>query len=262
MADKKISQLTGATTPLTGTEVLPIVQSGSTVKVAVSDLTAGRAVSASSVTVSGLTASKPVFTDGSKVLTSTGTLGTDQGGTGQTTYTDGQLLIGNSTGNTLTKATLTAGGGIAVTNGTGSISIKTSSPTFNAYVGSAQSINAASFTVCAIDTEMFDTNSCFDTSTYRFTPNVAGYYQVNAQVTFQSAATLVIVSVYKNGGRGFAENIVWTTGGLTTLQCAGIIEMNGTSDYLDVRAYSDSTANTVVDGKNNTAFSATLVRAA
>ena len=45
MADKKISALTGATTPLAGTEVLPIVQSGATVKVAVSDLTAGRAVS-------------------------------------------------------------------------------------------------------------------------------------------------------------------------------------------------------------------------
>lgn len=49
MADKKISQLTGAATPLAGTEVLPIVQSGSTVKVAVSDLTAGRTVTASNV---------------------------------------------------------------------------------------------------------------------------------------------------------------------------------------------------------------------
>jgi hypothetical protein len=51
MADKKISALTGATTPLAGTEVLPIVQSGSTVKVAVSDLTAGRAVSATQLTL-------------------------------------------------------------------------------------------------------------------------------------------------------------------------------------------------------------------
>jgi hypothetical protein len=49
MADKKISQLTAASTPLAGTEVLPVVQSGSTVKVAVSDLTAGRAVSALSL---------------------------------------------------------------------------------------------------------------------------------------------------------------------------------------------------------------------
>jgi hypothetical protein len=51
MADKKISALTGATTPLVGTEVLPIVQSGATVKVAVSDLTAGRAISATQLTL-------------------------------------------------------------------------------------------------------------------------------------------------------------------------------------------------------------------
>jgi hypothetical protein len=50
MADKKISALTAASTPLAGTEVLPIVQSGTTVKVAVSDLTAGRAMAALSLT--------------------------------------------------------------------------------------------------------------------------------------------------------------------------------------------------------------------
>lgn len=52
------------------------------------------------------------------------TLAVGSGGTGQTTFTDGQLLIGNSTGNTLTKATLTAGSGITVTNGAGSITIE------------------------------------------------------------------------------------------------------------------------------------------
>jgi hypothetical protein len=51
MADKKISALTAATTPLAGTEVLPIVQSGATVKVAVSDLTTGRAISATQITL-------------------------------------------------------------------------------------------------------------------------------------------------------------------------------------------------------------------
>jgi len=61
MADKKISALTSATTPLAGTEVLPIVQSGSTVKVAVSDLTAGRAISATQVT---LTAGNVIFANG------------------------------------------------------------------------------------------------------------------------------------------------------------------------------------------------------
>jgi hypothetical protein len=56
MADKKISALTAASTPLAGTEVLPIVQSGATVKVAVSDLTAGRAMAASSLTTASVQA--------------------------------------------------------------------------------------------------------------------------------------------------------------------------------------------------------------
>ena len=45
------------------------------------------------------------------------------GGTGQTSYTDGQLLIGNTSGNTLTKGTITAGTGISITNGNGSITV-------------------------------------------------------------------------------------------------------------------------------------------
>lgn len=50
------------------------------------------------------------------------------GGTGQTSYTNGQLLIGNTTGNTLAKATLTQGTGITITNGTGSITIAVAVP--------------------------------------------------------------------------------------------------------------------------------------
>lgn len=76
MADKKISALTGATTPLAGTEVLPIVQGGATVKVSVADLTTGRAVSASSVTISGLTASTALALDASKNVVSVTNTGT------------------------------------------------------------------------------------------------------------------------------------------------------------------------------------------
>lgn len=65
-------------------------------------------------------------------ITTLGTIGTGTwqgtavgvayGGTGQTSYTNGQLLIGNTTGNTLAKATLTApAAGISITNGAGSI---------------------------------------------------------------------------------------------------------------------------------------------
>ena len=52
MADTKISALTGATTPLAGTEVIPVVQGGETRKVSIANLTAGRAISATTVTAS------------------------------------------------------------------------------------------------------------------------------------------------------------------------------------------------------------------
>jgi len=72
----------------------------------------------------------------------TGTLAVANGGTGQTTYTDGQLLIGNTTGSTLTKATLTAGTGISITNGAGTISI---AATGSGTVTSASVVSANGF---------------------------------------------------------------------------------------------------------------------
>lgn len=81
-------------------------------------------VSASGGTT-GLTFSgSPVTTVGT--LTLGGTLGTNNGGTGQTTYTNGQLLIGNTSTGGLTKATLTAGSGVTITNGPGTITIAAS----------------------------------------------------------------------------------------------------------------------------------------
>jgi len=70
MADVKISGLPASTTPLAGTEVLPIVQGTTTKQVSVTNLTAGRAVSAASVAVTSSTAA----TNGMHLLT-TNTLG-------------------------------------------------------------------------------------------------------------------------------------------------------------------------------------------
>ena len=99
--------------------------SGSVTSVAVSGGTTGLTTSGGPITTSG-------------TITLAGTLAVANGGTGQTSYTDGQLLIGNSTGNTLTKATLTAGSGISITNGGGSITISSTSGG-----GSVTSVNAS-----------------------------------------------------------------------------------------------------------------------
>jgi hypothetical protein len=77
----------------------------------------------------------PITTSGT--LTLGGTLAVANGGTNQTTYTDGQLLIGNTTGNTLTKATLTAGTNISITNGAGAITINAA----DQFVGTVTSVS-------------------------------------------------------------------------------------------------------------------------
>lgn len=101
-------------------------------------------------TVNGITLTGTVTSSGSLTLGGTlsgvdlatqvtGTLPIANGGTGQTTYTDGQLLIGNSTGNTLTKSTLTAGSGISITNGSGAITIAATAVAATTYTGTASS---------------------------------------------------------------------------------------------------------------------------
>ena len=66
----------------------------------------------------------------------------NRGGTGQTSYTDGQLLIGNSIGNTLDKNTLTPGTGIGVTNGNGTIAVANTGVLSN-IAGAGISVNQA-----------------------------------------------------------------------------------------------------------------------
>jgi len=92
----------------------------------------------------------------------TGTLPVANGGTGQTSYTDGQLLIGNSTGNTLTKATLTAGTNITITNAAGAITIAAS----GGGGGSGDVVGPASSTDNAL--------ARFDTTTGKLLQNSVG----------------------------------------------------------------------------------------
>jgi hypothetical protein len=117
MADKKISALTASTTPLAGTEVLPIVQSGATVKVAVSDLTVGRAVAATSFTASTDnvvigTSGKGITNSTASVLLAFSTAGTTLTGGAQSVLTGSFNNIG--TAQTITPAN-TNGGYIVIT---------------------------------------------------------------------------------------------------------------------------------------------------
>jgi hypothetical protein len=131
MADLKISALTAASTPLAGTEVLPIVQSGTTKKVAVSDLTIGRAVSASSITAT--TSSVPagsfirdldvgVVGDAGQTVQlgarngATAVAGADIIGILESGAVTGRLGIRTLTGGSMTQKVTVASGGDATVN--------------------------------------------------------------------------------------------------------------------------------------------------
>lgn len=125
----------------------------------------------------------------SQAPTFSGTLAVANGGTGQTTYTNGQLLIGNTTGNTLTKATLTAASGVSITNGTGSISIGMSGSytgTFTASTGltaTTGDITATAGKVIAGNANHYlDYASGFPA--WQVTSAASIYYQVSANKYF------------------------------------------------------------------------------
>ena len=104
MANVKISNLTAATTPVAGTEVLPIVQSGATVKVSIANLTAGRAVSVLSLTstndstISGLTVGKGAGAVSTNTAVGASALAANSAGT-VTTAIGYQALTAQTTAN-------------------------------------------------------------------------------------------------------------------------------------------------------------------
>ena len=137
-------------------------------------------------------------------------------------------------------------------------------PAFSAYASASQVITSATYTKLQIQTEEFDTNSNYNTSTYRFTPTVAGYYQVSGGMGWYSPGTQSIefVTIYKNGGIFKHLNYLnLNTSGV--LAGSALIYLNGTTDYVELYGYVSSTNTITVQGNQaQTYFQACLVRAA
>lgn len=115
-----------------------------------------------------------------------------------------------------------------------------STPTFVAYrTGSAQSLSNETTTRCQYNTELFDTNNCYDNSTnYRFTPTVAGKYFVYHEASFGRSVGNVFyygqVFIYKNGSNIASQQVSKNaSSNFETHNVSTICEMNGTSDYLE-----------------------------
>ena len=150
----------------------------------------------------------------------------------------------------------------------GTVMVSGNMPAFSAYQSSSQTgITSGVATKITLDTEIFDTNNNFASS--RFTPTVAGYYQIN--VTFRTAGTGITSSylnLYKNGSvyARLAElgSATGSTSGLNTLGST-IVSMNGSTDYLEAYGVINGTSGLSFDAANSTgqyscAMSGSLVR--
>jgi hypothetical protein len=109
----------------------------------------------------------------------------------------------------------------------------TAAPAFSAVQGTVQTLSSGAVTKLSLQTKLFDTNSNFDNVTnYRFTPTVAGYYQVNASLQAAVSFTGGAIYLYKNGSNVFNGMAVNAGGGCFVL--AYLVQMNGSTDYLEI----------------------------
>jgi len=164
--------------------------------------------------------------------------------------TNRTLTLPDNTGTILTTSSTIAGTG----------------PAFSAYANADQSVSNNTNTKITFQVEDFDTASCFASST--FTPNVAGYYQINGILrgaTTSGTLTGLIITLHKNGSAyARAQD---GTGAVAQGQVCGswLVYCNGTTDYLELYGI-------VISGATNSfshnsapitsRFSGSLVRAA
>jgi hypothetical protein len=139
-------------------------------------------------------------------------------------------------------------------------------PAFSAGKGASptQTVSNATNTKIQFLTEEFDTASCYDNSTnYRFTPNVAGYYQVNLAIGNGSGGGgYSYAKIYKNGSNVKASLITQTSNGPSN-QVSALIYLNGSTDYIEGYWFQASGGNQdVTNGTDISFFQAAMVRAA
>jgi hypothetical protein len=184
--------------------------------------------------------------------------------TGNLVFTTGgantvALTLANTQAATFT-SNVTVSGAITATGGV--IQGANAAPAFSAYRGSNQTLIQNTYVKVQINTESFDTNNNFDSTTnFRFTPSVAGYYQLNAQMQLNTSSGVLFIAIFKNGSQAQTAGAAASVGAGSTLNISSLVSANGSSDYFEIFVYSDNAA-PQVNGSINSFFSGFLARSA
>ena len=175
------------------------------------------------------------------------------------------VVISGDTSGAITLAAPSVAGTNTITlpAATGTAMVSGNMPAFRAYKSTDQTgLSSNTLTKVTFDTVVYDTNSNYSTANSRFTPTVAGYYMVNAQIVpVATAMTNQQFAIYKTGSEN--ANIYYrSTVSDFAFQNSALVVMNGSTDYIEI--YTKITGASgiyVASGVSNCWFSAVLVRA-
>ena len=175
------------------------------------------------------------------------------------------LTLPTTSGTVLTSAsTITPSAG-TVTQASLSTNVTGNGPAFSAYLAANQSVTSTVLTKITLNTKTFDTNNNFDSTTnYRFTPTVAGYYQINAAAQSQATGmSAMVLNIYKNGaGYKSQTSALGGTPAFVSMSISDVIYMNGSTDYIELYGQVNGTSPLLSGGNNVTYMSGVLVRSA
>ena len=153
---------------------------------------------------------------------------------------------------------------------TGTVMVSGNMPAFSAYSNATQTFSNITYTKVALQVEEFDTANAFDSTTnYRFTPLVAGYYQINGGIQFnaticRSGQALIYKSgsAYKLGT--YSVQPTTTDAATQNATVSSIVYLNGSTDYVEFYGWSQSLSGaiTTTSGLSTVWFNGSLVRSA
>lgn len=179
-------------------------------------------------------------------------------------------LFAGSAANTYTKLAVGTDAQVLTADSTTATGLKwatsaaSSGPAFRAYLSANQTPANATWTKVAFNTESFDTDNCYNnTTTYRFTPTKAGYYQVSAAVYATSTAAAgkeTYMALYFNGSTlGIASGSQTNSWTLYVHNNSQLYYFNGSTDYMEVYGYIDNAGGRTFT-QPSTLFSAAWIR--
>ena len=146
---------------------------------------------------------------------------------------------------------------VSVPDSSGTMMVSGNMPTFSYYQSSAQTLSSSTFTKLTFTSSNWDTTGGMYASS-RFTPTIAGYYQINCSFAIATSANELLIKIYKNGSAFLQLADIPAVGQIAG---SGLVYCNGSTDYIEIYGYATVGQNTAATS-TVTYFSGVMVRSA